>query len=162
MATWLPSRGPWLIVPPNQLTVGVLAATHDMSRIAHVVATTPTPIVSRDAAEARRGPRFSIMLPTAAPTATTTAHHRATAAFVVARSSAPTARAAEEASHPPAVPPRRPVGHGQPDADTGQRGDGDGDDAARCDRDEECGGAHQERTEPCQPGPWHQSDHGNC
>ena len=137
MATSLPSRGPWLIVPPNQLTVGVLAATHDMSRIAHVVATTPTPTVSRGAAEAR-GPRFTIMLPTAATTATTIAPPQRGGGVRPRRGAArPTPSAAGEAGQPPAVAPRRDRRHGQPDADAGQRGDADGDDAPRRDRDEE-------------------------
>ena len=64
-------------MPPNQLTVGVLAATHDMSKIAHVVATTPRPTVRRGAAEGRRSLRFPTMLITAATTATTITHHSA-------------------------------------------------------------------------------------
>src|SRR3954469_20573045 len=82
IATSFPVRGPWLMVPPNQLTVGVLAATHDMSRVAHVVATPPTPSVRRDAAPGRRSLGLPTMLPTAAAITTITNHHRAAAALV--------------------------------------------------------------------------------
>src|SRR5215470_16788091 len=74
------------MVPPNQLTVGVLAATHAMSATAHSPPTALMPKVNRPPPD----PGPAIMLTTAAPTASAVANHSAAVA--------PAARAAASAS----------------------------------------------------------------
>ncbi len=98
MATSFPARGPWLTVGPNHPTVGVLAATHAMSAMAHTVVPAPMPIVSRLPARPV-APTPATMFTTAAATESRVAHHRAAVAPTTASSSAPTASAPARASH---------------------------------------------------------------